>query len=272
LFAGAALLVLVILAVLARTTLWLSFAVFWFIVALAPTSSFAPILDVAVERRLYLSGIAMVFFWFFLLSSIPRRKITIFLLPLLFFSINTIQRNTVYKDGVTLWRDSSSKSLREPRPHFNCAKALKKYGYPDEAIIEYQKAMAIGYSPYNHEIHNGLGVIYMEKGLYRKAIEEFHEAIRVKYDFDFPHNNLASAYLKLGETEKAAEALSKAISINPDNMAARNNLGVIYAQKGLYEKAYNEFKAILDKNPMEIEIKKNLEKLEAILASERGDK
>lgn len=267
LLAGAVLLALVARAVQKRSSLWFSLGVFWFFTALSPTSSFVPILDVAVERRLYFSGIAMSFFWLHFLSGFSRRRAMLLLLPLLFLCVNTIQRNTVYKDGITLWRDSSSKAVIEPRSHFNYAKALKKSGKHNEAIMAFQKAMATGYSPYNHEIHNGLGAIYMEKGLYDRAIEEFKEAINAKSNYDLPYSNLASAYLKTGETGKAEEVLQKALAINPSNLAARNNLGVIYAQKGLYEKAYKEFKAILEQNPDETEIRINLEKLETLLSS-----
>ncbi len=270
--AGVLLVFFIALAVKKRLSApWFSFAVFWFFITLSPTSTLIPIIDVAVERRLYLPGISIIFLLLHFTPGISWKKILLFLLSLHFFSTNAILRNFSFKDSSTLWHDSASKSVREPRPHFNYAKTLKKTGQHTKAIAEFNKALSIKYSPYNHEIHNSLGVIYMERGLYQKAIEEFTESIKLRHRSDFPHNNLGSAYIKLGKIKEAEASLLTAISINPDNTEARNNLGVIYAKKGMYVEAYKEFKAILKKDPRN-EVKKNLEKLELILSGRSAKK
>jgi len=263
---------LIVLAIQRRfAAIGFSFAVFWFFTTLSPTSSFIPILDVAVERRLYMPGVALTFFLLNIFSGMQTRKILLFAPLLVLFASNAITRNFVFQDAVTLWSDSASKSVYEPRPHFNYAKSLKMAGKIDMALLEYNKTLSFPYSPYNDNIHNSKGVLYMKKGLYQKAMEEFQQALRVNKNYDLARNNLGVAYFKSGQLRKAEDVFREALRINPDDTDARNDLGIIYTQKGLYKKAYETFRFILRGDPAAKDVLDKMKRLKAAM-NESGEK
>lgn len=118
-------------------------------------------------------------------------------------------------------------------------------GKIDEAIKNYQKAREIDF--YNHEIHNELGELYQEKGLFDEAEKEYLTAFGIKPDYGSRHyKNLVNFYktqieaelemqdtidelfkegLKLynnKEFNRAIEIWQKIIELDPENKKAQN--------------------------------------------------
>ena len=103
----------------------------------------------------------------------------------------TVQRNAVWRDEVTLWRDAVAKGGHMARPHVNLGKALLQQGELEEAIAVSHKALAI------------------EPQLERA------------------HYNIGTAYLRQERHELAKAHLRRALEIRPDMLPALNNLGNI---------------------------------------------
>jgi tetratricopeptide (TPR) repeat protein len=124
-------------------------------------------------------------------------------------SILTIRRNSVWKDGESLWLD-----------------VLKKY--PEVA-----------------RAHNNLGVFYdKKKGMTDEAIAKFKKAISINPDFEDAHYNLGVNYCKKRMIDGAISEFKKAIEINPDHVGAYYNLGVVYyINKMNYASADHFYKA-----------------------------
>lgn len=116
------------------------------------------------------------------------------------------RRNTIWKDGLTLWHDTVTKSPAKARPH------------------------------------NYLGISYKSKGFLDKAIEHYQISIRLAPTYSEPYNNLGICYFEKGEIDQAILAFQKTISINYKNAEAHYNLGIAYGSKGLYERAFMEIK------------------------------
>lgn len=70
-------------------------------------------------------------------------------------------------------------------------------------------------NPEYSRAYNTIGVIYLEKKYYQKAIEYFHTALKYE-DYAKPYGNLASAYEALGDFEKAKEYWDKSLMF-PNN-------------------------------------------------------
>jgi protein O-mannosyl-transferase len=91
-----------------------SFGWFVFLLLLAPTSSFVPIRDVLVERRVYLPSLGLL-----LITAEVLRRVNIprpaYALPLLVFAAMTYQRNQLWAEPLALWRDAAEKSPRKWR-------------------------------------------------------------------------------------------------------------------------------------------------------------
>ncbi|GFO96066.1 TPR repeats containing protein [groundwater metagenome] len=101
----------------------------------------------------------------------------------------------------------------------------------------------------SHNIHNNLGIAYDRAEMYKNAIEEFNEALRLDPGYIEVLNNLAVTYHRMGLVDEASERLREALRLRPGYLEAHCNLGNIYASAGRYEEALLEFEAALSLNP-----------------------
>jgi type IV pilus biogenesis/stability protein PilW len=114
------------------------------------------------------------------------------------------------------------------------------------AFSELQKALKL--NPYDKEIHNALGVIYLSKlEDYAKAIEHFQKALSIDKNYSEAATNLGNTYANMKEYDEAIESYTMALS-NPQykNAAmALNNLGMVYYRLSKLDEAISAFKEAL---------------------------
>lgn len=153
------------------------------------------------------------------------------------------------------------------------AEAFRRQGYADEALREFERAIAI--NPKLTVAYMGAGDIYREKGDYptaeqrygsaaqlepsnfnaqylhglmlqlldraAEAVRAYLRAAAIKPD-DFNTNlNLATAYLQLNEPSQGVTYAERAVRIDNRSAPARVNLGSIYTALGRNEDAIVEY-------------------------------
>ncbi len=156
----------------------------------------------------------------------------------------------------------------------------------DEAIIYYQKALAIDTVAYRDQpekiavLYNNLGGVWQAKGEYDRAIAFYEKAMLISTQFfgdkhpdlATQYNNLGSAWQDKGEYDRAIAFYVKALEIfvqffgnqHPNVALQYNNLGSAWDAKGEYDRAIVFFEKALaidsvalgDKHP-EVAIKFN---------------
>ena len=114
-------------------------------------------------------------------------------------------------------------------------------GKVDEAIKNYHKALENELYLNPQDAHLNLGVAYLSRKEYRKAMPHLQEAIRLVPDFTAAYNNLGRAYEGLGQYDKARFYYEKATESNPRYADAYLNLGKLYYRSGERKKAKNNF-------------------------------
>jgi hypothetical protein len=100
--------------------------------------------------------------------------IIMYALIILAFGIGTYERNRVWGSGVSLLKDTVSKSPNKERPHTNLGYELIMEERFEEAIVEDLKSIEIGgkdYIPYQH-----LGIAYFSIGDLNSAYYYAHQA------------------------------------------------------------------------------------------------
>lgn len=75
---------------------------------------------------------------------------------------------------------------------------------------------------------NNLGIIYLTRQRYDKAIENYNRAITLSPNLAISHYNLGLTYHKQGKLDMAINSYQKAISLNSTLAIAHNNLAVCY--------------------------------------------
>ena len=206
----------------------LGFSALWFLVILAPSSTFMPITDVAVEHRMYLPlagvvGVA-VGAGYGLIARVPWPAVRRGLLAgalagvVLCLGALTAERNAVYRSPVALWQDVVAKRPANTRAYLNLAAAWLDAGRPAEAarvcnavllrLGEFARMSASDipvkahgetgvdlFVRSRHYAHaqNYRGVAAAQQGQVDVAVQAFAEAVRLFPQFDSARINLAQA-------------------------------------------------------------------------------
>jgi serine/threonine protein kinase len=112
----------------------------------------------------------------------------------------------------------------------------------DDAIDAGKKALAL--DPNFSFTHLMLAGGYMGKGMYKEAVAQYQEGIRVSGGDD-PSNEalLGAAYARMGEPAKAEAILAKLRSRSDSVRSTRVNLAVLYDSLGMRDEAF----AVLEK-------------------------
>jgi tetratricopeptide (TPR) repeat protein len=269
-----------------------SFGILWFFITLSVESSIIPIRDVMFEHRMYLAGV----FYFLEYRKVKNPVVIVFLLLLVAavpLGAAAYNRNSVWKDEITLWEDIVRKSPEKARVHNNLGTAYSKKGLIDKALQEFKNALrldpdfarahynlgtahakqgrteeaigefmvAVRLHPYLKEAHYNLGVAYAKKDMMDEAIVEYKLALGIKPDYIEALNNLGAAYYNQGRMDEAIGLYKKVTTLSPRTKQAHYNLGLAYIKKGLKNEAIREFKEVLKLNPQDEGARKNLQSL-----------
>ncbi len=219
-----------------------------FFLILAPTSSFAPIVDLAFEHRMYLplaplavlvvlAGRAALLAWarrFGIGSATIRAAAGVLAATVaIALGVTTFLRNEVYRSGVTLWKDAAEKVPDNPRAYSSLGWHVElETGDKLAAIRINRKALQL--NPHEANAHRGLAILLYESN---RAESLFHarEAVRIERTAD----NLNNLGILIAESDPAeAEAcFREAIAMDDRLAATKLNLGKLLVMTGRRDEA-----------------------------------
>jgi protein O-mannosyl-transferase len=213
----------------------LCFFIFFFFIALAPTSNLFILIGSAMsERFLYLPAIGLAGCAVVLIGAPSRfaRKILwgAAAVLCLVLGVRTYIRNFDWHDEATLWTSVTRVNPDDALAHLNLGSALLEIpGRAQDAIVEYQKAAQI--YPNYAEAHNNLGAIFLQTGRTTEAVAQYQAAVRLDPDYPDAHSNLGSALARIpGRLGEATAELEIAVRLDPENARRRLALGNVLLQ------------------------------------------
>ena len=192
-----------------------AFGIFWFFLTLLPESSVIPLKDVIFEHRLYLP---MAGFSIFLVSAayylIGKKNIKIMVIMLLlisaWYSFLTYNRNLVWKNELTLWKDAALKSPSKARVFYNLGNAYADSGNTEKAEKAFLRAYQL--KP-DIENANNLAANYADSGQIDKAIYIWESIVRQQPGFATAHFNLATFYFQRKQYDLAIMHCDKVVEL-----------------------------------------------------------
>ena len=95
------------------------------------------------------------------------------------------------------------------------------------------------------ELHYRRGNLRLEDGLYREALTEFEEQLRLHPEQVAGHLGVGLALMGLARNDEALAAIDHAIALKPDFAAAFANRGILHDRMGLSEKALGDYRRAL---------------------------
>jgi tetratricopeptide (TPR) repeat protein len=231
------LLFFVFLVLAARRNKVALFALLLIIVPLIPSFYIPGIIGKPfAERYLYLPSFGFVMLsGIFLVGvavRIPRRAAVIALLLAAvagLYSAETVSRNAVWKDDLSLWSDTVKKSPGESEPRNELGSSLLKEGRVDEAIEQYKVALTLNSA--SAGVYNNLGIAYAHKGLPDKTIEYIGRSLQLEPGDANAHYNLGLAFMQKGLLGQAIVHFEEAVRLAPADQGFRDALERSYAMK-----------------------------------------
>ena len=101
--------------------------------------------------------------------------------------------------------------------------ALRALNRPEEAIGQYQKALAVW--PRDFNARNNLADVLLMLGRTEEAVAHFEQALAVRPDSAEAHFNLGNVLLGLDRHQEAMARYEQALAIQPNYAEAHNNFG-----------------------------------------------
>jgi Flp pilus assembly protein TadD len=195
-----------------------------FFLILAPTSSLMPILDLAVEHRMYLPLAPLVVLLVLVPAAVlqdrgplgPKLRAVLaagLAGVIAVFATLTYLRNEDYQSTIDLWRDASIKSPRNPRAHHNLAFALQEAGSTDESLREYARCIEL--APDTPIFRTNFGVLLGRLGRYEEALVHLRRAVELEPTNYKNVYNLGVVLWQKGSLDNAVVCFAEAIKVSP---------------------------------------------------------
>ena len=108
-------------------------------------------------------------------------------------------------------------------------------GLYEKALVCFNKALAL--DPASSEALEGLGIVYMKKGAFLKAIDSFKKSASVKPGNFNPHYFLSMLHARAGNKKEALKELKTALELNHRDRKPYAQLERVFEKNGLGEDA-----------------------------------
>jgi len=229
----------------------------WMIIGLLPTL-IVPLNVLVNERRLYLPLVGFIGFLMWLGQRGEWRRNSGVLLGIawILLAVLTVQRNQVWRDEGTLWRDALEKSPLMVRPLLRMGSLNRVEGRLGEAEKGYLKALEL--DPKSAPAYNNLGNLYREQERLEEAEQAYGKALGIAPRYVEAQINLGTLCSRQGRFDEAIEIFQRALPLAGNREEIHNNLGTAYLRKGDFSRAEGTLRVAISLNPDEPSIHRNL--------------
>src|SRR2546422_5665496 len=218
------------------------------LIVISPLSAYAafPLADVVAEHRAYISTLGAVIVMAAVLVQ-TRYPVVLSSVVLVSYFWLTVDRNLVWRDEATLWREAAQKAPEKLRPHLNLGALYQVRGDNQQAIQEYE--FVLKRVPTHDAAVANLGSVYLALNQVDQAETMLDRAITTQTHFPNAYINLAVVRLRQGRFEDARRLLKEAEALNPRQPMVHHNLGDIFFNEHQTSQAIVEYLAELQINP-----------------------
>lgn len=209
------------------------------LILLAPTSSIAPLGDVAAERRMLLPLLCLAPVAAVLAGRVlTDRRLSIALTAAaLLLGASTHRRAQVWQEAETLWSDTAEQSPSKARPKVHLARALEERGAIADPQREKLLREATSAEPRSAGAWGELGLFLLRRQRTQEAAAALETAYELAPDDPSMAANLGVALAAQGQLGEAEELFRRALALDPCNFDARNNLLFVFRSAGDLEQA-----------------------------------
>jgi len=213
---------------------------FWLAITIAPVLGIIQISlstpYAMADRYHYLPsiGIAVIIAWglphlFAHRNALKKILFSAGIIFIVSMSILTWKQCSRWFNTVTLFSHTLKITENNYVAHNNLGLTLYKAGRINDAILHYNKAIAI--KPDYAIAYNNRGNVYSQLKRHSNALEDLNEAIRLRPDLADAYNNRGSVYFRMQDYKKSIKDFNEAIRLKPSFSFAYQNLGLAYLKQ-----------------------------------------
>lgn len=208
------------------------FGILFGFLALSVESSLVPIIDVAMEHRMYLPMVGIALAAGAAVELLPaRRAVAAVALATVLLAGATFARNRVWSSPAALWLDAALQAPRKLRPLLNLGQALADAGHGREAWQVWSRALEI--APTSTDELFARGDIRRQAGDEAGARADWLQVIEADPRHARALNNLGIFAFLEGDEAAALSYFERAVRAQPLLPSARANLSAARAALGL---------------------------------------
>jgi tetratricopeptide (TPR) repeat protein len=237
-----AILVIAVLCCRKNTTKPIAFGIFWFLFALFPTSWIA-LSEALNDHRTFFPYVGLVIcvswasYLLYLKLSIKYsfKSLKFIYLSIIFLAIGlnvygTYQRNIVWDNETSLWKDVTIKSPKNGRGLMNYGLQLMAIGKYNEAQEYYLKALE--FNPRYSNLYTNLGIVSNALGKKNEAEQNFKKGIEFSTGGQSAYLFYGKWLLNENRIQESKIILEKGLSISPNDLELRHKLLENYHKLG----------------------------------------
>jgi protein O-mannosyl-transferase len=238
----------------------------WFFLALAASSSFMPIQDLACERRMYLAlaapataaVVAAYLIGERLLRALDGPKsarkavgwgVAVVLLSCATAGLTcrTLRRNRDYRTAVSIWQNAVDQRQENARAWNYLGAAWVEEGHPEKALECFAQAMdrRRNYA----DAYNNRAVAEGRMGRWDQALRDSDEAVRLKPDYAPNYYNRGKALAALNRRAEAIADYTEAIKLNLRYAEAWHSRGNAYGRINHLDDAVRDLSKAIELQP-----------------------
>lgn len=234
---------LVVLALLGATVVALvrspkiGFALAFFFLVLAPSSSVVPVAtQVIAEHRMYLALAAVTALAAAGLHRwLGRAALAVGIAAACALGAVTVARNRDYASELGLWQDVAAKRPQNARAHANIGRVLSEQGREEEALAAFGESLRL--RPEQPQTLFNAGLSLTNLGRIDEARGRYAAAVQLDPDYIDARINLGVVLLEKGLTAEALGHLAEAVRLAPEMPEALSVWGSALAQAGRFGEA-----------------------------------
>ena len=238
----------------------------WFFVILAPTSSFLPTADPALEHRMYLPLAGVITLVVCGVHAGLKRWVpsrgriglagSLLVLSTTLLMALTIRRNATYRSEIAIWQDTVAKRPQNARAYDMLGTLLAQQGRLEEAAAALSRAVRL--RPDYAAAHSNFCYVLTEQGKLYQAIAHCTQALRLEPGLEEARYNLGNAWFRRGDLDQAVAQYTELLRRNPGHARTHHNLAVALVKRNRLEEAATHLAEAVRLQPDFAEARANL--------------
>jgi Flp pilus assembly protein TadD len=166
------------------------------------------------------------------------------------------RQTSFWQNSESMWTHTLACTSGNALAHYDLGLALATQGRPDEALVQYRKALAI--NPDYANAQTNIAIIFLARGRSREATALFRSAVKIDPGNADLHNNLAYGLACQGRFAEAIPEYQKTLELDPRCAVAHSKYGTILARQGRLDEAIAHYRLAVTIDPGNTDLHNNL--------------